>query len=349
LLSLGELLGWPVLAEPLSGLRLDASGAGRALAAGQLLIGDEVWLERHTPEAVLQVGATPTTRATQRLVAGADAVVALDRDHLDPDPNGVAERRIAIDPEAFAALAWDRRQERTIALPDGWLDAWRRADLLVHAAVDRQLDAWDEPFEGRVARDVGSFVPHGGVLWIGSSMPVRDLDTFMAPRRPPRIWNPADLVRVMGNRGASGIDGSVAAILGAATANIGPTYALVGDVTFLVDAGSLLWSGGNGPDVVIVVLANGGGQIFSLLDQARLPELHELFVTPHPVAIGDVCRAAGVGHQRVERSRDLVHALEHAARGGGVQVVEVTADPDLQRRSRAQVRDVVEATLAQEG
>ena len=98
LLSLGALLGWPVLAEPLSGLRLDASDAGRALAAGQLLIGDATWFARHRPEVVLQVGGTPTTRANQALVAAADALVVLDRDHLDPDPNGLAERRIAVDP-----------------------------------------------------------------------------------------------------------------------------------------------------------------------------------------------------------------------------------------------------------
>jgi 2-succinyl-5-enolpyruvyl-6-hydroxy-3-cyclohexene-1-carboxylate synthase len=348
LLSLGELLGWPVLAEPLSGLRLDASGAGRALAAGQLLVGDEAWRSRHRPEVVLQVGATPTTRATQRLVAEADTAVVLDRDHLDPDPNGVAERRIAVDPEAFAALAWDQREDRPSPKPDGWLEAWRRADLRVHAAVDRVLDGWDEPFEGRVARDLGAFVPHGGVLWVGSSMPVRDLDAFLAPRRPPRIWNPGDLLRVMGNRGASGIDGSVSTILGAASANIGPTYALVGDVTFLVDASSLLWAGASGPDVVIVVVNNGGGQIFSLLDQAGLPELEELFVTPHPADIGAVCAAARIGHRRVDRSGDFVTALEQAARAGGVQVVEVRADPELQRLHRADVREVVAATLARD-
>jgi 2-succinyl-5-enolpyruvyl-6-hydroxy-3-cyclohexene-1-carboxylate synthase len=348
LLSLGELLGWPVLAEPLSGLRLDASGAGRALAAGQLLIGDDGWRSRHRAEVVLQVGATPTTRATHGLVAVGDAVVVLDRDHLDPDPNRVAERRIAVDPEAFAALAWDQREDRTSTRPDGWLEAWRRADLRVHAAVDRMLDGWDDPFEGRVARDLGAFVPHGGVLWVGSSMPVRDVDAFLAPRRPPRIWNPGDLLRVMGNRGASGIDGSVSTLLGAATADIGPTYALVGDVTFLVDAGALLWAGPIAPDVVIVVVNNGGGQIFSLLDQAELPELEELFVTRHPADIGAVCAAAQVGHRRVDRSDDLVPALEQAARTGGVQVVEVSADPELQRRRRAEVRDAVAATLARD-
>ena len=139
LLSLGALLGWPVLAEPLSGLRLDASDAGRALAAGQLLLGDDTWLARHRPEVVLQVGATPTTRASQRLVAAAGALVVLDRDHLDPDPNGLAERRIAVDPEALAAQAWDRRDEltgrrRTDGRPSGvpqtsartrsWIDSW---------------------------------------------------------------------------------------------------------------------------------------------------------------------------------------------------------------------------------
>jgi len=152
----------------------------------------------------------------------------------------------------------------------------------------------------------------------------------------------------MGNRGASGIDGSVATILGVATADVGPTYALVGDVTFLVDAGSLLWSGTTGPDVVIVVVANRGGQIFSLLDQAGLPELEELFVTPHPAAIADVCAAARVRHQRVDRARDLVPALEQAARGGSVQIVEVAADPELQRQRRTEVREAVAATLAAE-
>jgi 2-succinyl-5-enolpyruvyl-6-hydroxy-3-cyclohexene-1-carboxylate synthase len=348
LLSLGEALGWPVLAEPLSGLRLDASGAGRALAAGQLVIGDGAWLDRHRPDVVLQVGATPTTRATQRLVAVAGAVVVLDRDHLDPDPNGVAERRIAVDPERFAAVAWDRHGDRRIARPSGWSETWRRADLRVHTAVDRLLDGWDQPFEGRIARDVASFVPHGGVLWVGSSMPIRDLDVFMTPRRPPRIWNPRDLLRVMGNRGASGIDGSIATILGVAGAARGPTYALVGDVTFLTDAGSLLWAGASGADVVLVVVDNGGGQIFSLLDQAALPELDELFVTRHAADIAAISTAARVGHRRVDRAGDLVPALEHAARAGGVQVVEVEADPGLQRRRRAEVRDAVAAVLARD-
>ncbi|TMK36354.1 MAG: 2-succinyl-5-enolpyruvyl-6-hydroxy-3-cyclohexene-1-carboxylic-acid synthase [Actinobacteria bacterium] len=345
LLSLGALLGWPVLAEPLSGLRLDAGRAGRALAAGQLLIGDPDWLERHRPDVVLQAGAAPTTRATQALVAGSSLVV-LDRMHLDPDPERTAERRILADPELFAALAWDAHAEDRPDAPDGWLEAWSRADLLTRAAVDRTLDPWIEPFEGRVARDLAAFLPHGAVLCIGSSSPVRDLDTFMAPRRPPRVWTTRDLLRVLGNRGASGIDGFVSTALGVAVADAGPTYALMGDLTFLHDAGALLWSGADDIDLVLVVLANGGGELFSLLPQRDLPELRDLFVTPHQIDLSALCIAAGVGHERVLRGDDLLAAVQRAARAGGTRVVEVTIDPERGRDRRAEIRAAVARTLS---
>ena len=344
LLSLGGLLGWPVLAEPLSALRLDGSDAGRALGAGQFLIGDADWLQRHRPDVVLQVGAMPTTRSTQSLVAGVETLVVLDKDHLDPDPDGRAETKIAADPEHFAAIAWDEYRGLATA-SDEWLEGWRAADLVARAAIDRELDRWEEPFEGRVARDVASFLPHGATLVIGSSTPVRDLDLFMAPRRPPRIWNAPDLVRVVGNRGASGIDGLVSTALGAAMGSTGPTVALLGDLSFLYDAGALLWSSRLGVDAVFVVLANGGGQIFSMLDQASLPEFEELFLTPHPASIAKVAEAAGAGYELVDRAADLTTSLERAIRDGGVQVIEVEIDAVRDRARRAELRDRVAEAL----
>jgi len=346
LLSLGEILGWPVLAEPLSGLRIDGGEAGGSLGAGQSLLGDDDWIAAHEPEVVLQVGATPTTRATQALVAAADTVVVLDRLHLDPDPERRAERRIHVDPDLFAALAWDRYADRRPAAPDGWLVSWRRADLIARTTIDRLLERWDEPFEGRVARDVASFVPHGAIVCVGSSSPVRDLDTFMTPRRPPRIWTERDLVRVVANRGASGIDGFVSTVLGVAAADAGPTYALLGDLTLLHDAGGLLWSNRDGVDAVLVVLANGGGEIFSLLPQRDLPEHRELFLTPHRVDIEALCHAAGAGHERIDRSGELLPAVRRAAGRSGVDVVEVAIDPALGRDRRAEIRAAVARSLA---
>jgi 2-succinyl-5-enolpyruvyl-6-hydroxy-3-cyclohexene-1-carboxylate synthase len=333
-----------VLAEPLSGLRVDAGDAGRALAAGQALLGDAEWLDRHRPEVVLQVGATPTTRATQALIRDAGRLVVLDSDHLDPDPDGRAERRIEVDPERFAAVAWDHR-DGTAAADPAWLEAWRTSDLLARRAIDRTLEATDAPSEGRIARDVASFLPHGATLMIGNSTPVRDLDHFMAPRRPPRIWTAPDLLRVIGNRGASGIDGLVSTALGAAAGTDRPTVALLGDLTFLYDAGAMLWSARLGVDATFVVPANGGGQIFGLLDQGALPEFDELFATPHPASIGGVCKAAGADHRVVERGPDLAPALERAMRAGGIQVIEVPIDASRDRGRRGAVREAVRTAL----
>jgi 2-succinyl-5-enolpyruvyl-6-hydroxy-3-cyclohexene-1-carboxylate synthase len=218
-------------------------------------------------------------------------------------------------------------------------------DLVTRAAVDRTLDAWDEPFEGRVARDVATFLPHRANLVVGNSMPVRDLDACMAPRRPPRVWSAPDLLRVFANRGASGIDGMVSTTLGVAAGGDRPTVALLGDLSFLYDAGALLWSSTLGVEAVFVVLANGGGQIFASLDQRAVPELERLFVTPHPAAIEDVCRAARAEHQLVDRAGGLAPALERAVREGGVQVVEVPIDAARDRARREELRTRVAGAI----
>jgi 2-succinyl-5-enolpyruvyl-6-hydroxy-3-cyclohexene-1-carboxylate synthase len=152
---------------------------------------------------------------------------------------------------------------------------------------------------------------------------------------------------VIGNRGASGIDGLVSTALGVAAANsAGPTVAVLGDLSFLYDAGALLWSSRLEVDVTFVVLTNGGGQIFSMLDQAALPEFDRLFLTPHPASIAAVCEAAHADHRTVRHSSELTSALEGAIRAGGVQVLEVEIDADLDRARRSELRSTVRNALA---
>ena len=94
-----EMVGWPIVAEPISGSRRP----GACLAAGQALIGSE-WASAHRPEVLIQFGAAPTTRTTQAFVASADKVVVADRFHLDPDPERVASWRLAVDPDALGGV-----------------------------------------------------------------------------------------------------------------------------------------------------------------------------------------------------------------------------------------------------
>jgi len=199
------------------------------------------------------------------------------------------------------------------------------------------MDGWEEPFEPRIARDVAAWAPDGGFLFVGNSTPVRDLDLAMVPR---------DGLRVLANRGASGIDGLVSTALGVAAAERGPTVALLGDLSFLHDAGAVLWNAPRAFALTIVVVNNGGGHVFSLLPQRDLPEHRQLFVTPHTVDVGALCRAGGAGHDRVERASELLPALDRAAGAGGLHVVEVMVDAELGLRRRREMQDAVDAALA---
>ena len=327
LVELSRRSRWPLIAEPTSGHRSPG-----ALSAGQFLLADERFRSSHTPDAVLQFGAAPTSRAGLELIRRAGTLLIVDQDHLVADPHRKASLTVRVEAAALESeltAALEPRAETT------WWRAWHDADGSARAAVDGELDRDDRPFEGRVARDLAASLPEGSTLVVGSSMPVRDLDAYMAPR---------DGLGVIANRGASGIDGFVSTALGVAASGV-PTTAYCGDLTLLHDVGSLLWSARRGLDAVFVVPNNDGGVIFSFLPQRALPELEELFTTPHGLDLASICRAAVAGHARVERAAELVPAIEAARTAGGVHVVEVPIDREDNVRRHAEVHAAVADAL----
>jgi 2-succinyl-5-enolpyruvyl-6-hydroxy-3-cyclohexene-1-carboxylate synthase len=323
-------LQWPLLAEPASGLRLP----GRALAAGQPLIADERFRQAHRPDLVLQIGATPTTRAAQTLVreAGTLVVVESNRRHADPDRRAT----LTLDDE-LASLVPSLLPRITPRASIAWSQSWSAADRTVRNAIDELLDSWDEPFEGRIARDVAAALPDGAILFAGSSMPVRDLDHYMAPR---------ESVRVLGNRGASGIDGSVSTTLGIAQSGA-PAFGLIGDLALLHDASGLLWSARRAGHAVLVVVDNNGGGIFSLLPQAGVEheEFETLFGTPHDLDIEALARVAGAEYFPVNTAGELRPAIDHAAAANGVQIVHVLVDRGRAVVLRRAVAEAVSSAL----
>ena len=327
ILELASRLGWPVIAEPTSGLRVPGT-----LRGAQFLLSNARFLETYRPEVVVQFGAAPTSRAGLGLVGAASRLLIVDPDDLVADPQGHAERRFVVHAGQLVSGAVDRTSEGSRR---AWLEAWHEADERARDAVDATIDAWDEPYEGRIARDVAACLPDGSSLVVGSSMPVRDLDAYMLPREG---------LRVLANRGASGIDGFVSTALGVAAVGA-QTTALCGDLTLLHDVGSLIWSAGRGHDCVFLVPNNDGGVIFSFLPQRDLPELEELFTTPHGLDLGAVCHAAGAGHVRVEHAADLIPAIVRGHDAGGVHVVEVPIDRARNVQMHAEVQAAVGAAL----
>src|SRR6266542_3855485 len=240
--------GWPVLADPLSGARRGPA----AVSTYDTLLRLPDFAAEHRPDLVVRVGAGPTSKALAGWLDESVPQLVVDPEGGWLDPGRAAGGRLVADPSALLAAGAGAK----------WLDRWRAADALARRAIDELLDGMEEPFEGRVARDLVAALPAGATLLVGSSMPVRDVDAFAAPR---------EALRLLANRGASGIDGLVATTLGAAAAGEGPTAALLGALAFLHDATSVLGAARRPRGAALVVCDNDGGGIFSFLPQARLP------------------------------------------------------------------------------
>ncbi|MGH8907643.1 MAG: 2-succinyl-5-enolpyruvyl-6-hydroxy-3-cyclohexene-1-carboxylic-acid synthase [Egibacteraceae bacterium] len=327
LLRLAEAAGWPVLAEPTSGLRAGPN----AISTAHHLLATEPFAQDHRPDLLVVVGKIGLSRAVLALLGGEAPQVLLDPHGAWLDPARVTPRVVVGDPTLTACEVAARLPQRPAP---GWLDSWRDAEAKARAALDGLLDLGDEPSEPRTARDLAALVPDGGLLVAASSMPIRDLNLAMAPRAG---------LRIIGNRGASGIDGFTSTAVGAALAHDGPTVALAGDLSLLHDQNGLVIGPGEPrPDLAIVVVNNDGGGIFSLLPgMSGQPGFERLFATPHGVDLAHLAKATGCGHRLVERAADLPAALD----GAGLRLVEIRTDRAANARLHQRLQDAVSAAV----
>lgn len=303
---------WPILADPLSGLRVGPD----AVSTYDALLRVRGFAEAHEPELVVRLGAMPTSKPLARWLEPPRPVVRVCGDGAWLDPARADDTLLVTDPAVLLDTLADRLTPRA---DTAWHAEWMVANRRARAALDGHLDQSDELCEGRIARDVYGAVPDGTRLVVASSMPVRDLESFAAPR---------DGVRALANRGVNGIDGFVSTALGVAAARPArPTVALTGDLCFLHDAGGLLGAARRGLDVVFVVVDNDGGGIFSFLPQAEWPEhFEQVFGAPHGVDLGALALAHGLQVHTAERGSEVVPALVAALAAGGVQLVLARTD-----------------------
>ncbi|SDC12468.1 2-succinyl-5-enolpyruvyl-6-hydroxy-3-cyclohexene-1-carboxylate synthase [Geodermatophilus telluris] len=313
--------GWPVVAEPSGG-----AWTGDAVRGGALLLGAPGWLDAHRPERVVVVGRPTLSRPVSALLA--DARVRVQTVAVAPRWPDAGRTSAAVGRDALPAGA---------PAGNGWAGAWRDAAGRVGTAVDALLDAAPGLTAARLARDVVAALPAGGLLVLGSSTPVRDVDRLAVPR--------GDLT-VLANRGVAGIDGTVSTAVGAALVHGGPAVALMGDLTFLHDLQGLLTGEGEPrPDLTVVVPDNDGGGIFAQLEPggpAHARDYRRVFGTPHGRDLVAVAEALGWAATAVTTAQELTAALAL----GGPRVVVVRTDQRAEADLAVAVRDAAVRTLA---
>jgi 2-succinyl-5-enolpyruvyl-6-hydroxy-3-cyclohexene-1-carboxylate synthase len=279
------------------------------------LLRDEDFAAAHSPELVIRVGDLPTSKPLRAWLAAADAFqVALAPDGVLQDPDGVVGLSVPADP----ALALAELNEQVARAPDAaWVDAWRRAEGAAAEAIARALE--EELSEPRVAAELGRRLPHDATLFVASSMPVRDVETFF----PARVDPP----HVLSNRGANGIDGTVSTAFGVAAATAEPVVLLIGDVALAHDLGGLLAASRLGLKLTIVLLNNDGGGIFHFLPLAGEDDVFEEHVaTPTGLDFSRAAALFGCEHRPVADADDFGAALDQALGSEATTILEVRTD-----------------------
>jgi 2-succinyl-5-enolpyruvyl-6-hydroxy-3-cyclohexene-1-carboxylate synthase len=258
-------LGWPVLADPRSGARVPGEEGSPTVAAADACLRVESFAASHVPEVVLHLGQRWASRVVGDWLDSASAAGAVQV-HVDPhwawrDPGRKADLVLPADPDHVIDALCSRETAGggsagfPVRAPSVWSEGWAEAEAVAQHAIERVLGRHAEV---GVARALFAWLPAGSTVVASSSMPVRDLEWFAAPRSDPP--------RVLANRGANGIDGVMSTTLGvtaAAGGTGGPVVGFLGDLAFLNDSPALV-RGRREPvsPAVLVVVDNGGGGIF---------------------------------------------------------------------------------------
>ncbi|MCC7023830.1 MAG: 2-succinyl-5-enolpyruvyl-6-hydroxy-3-cyclohexene-1-carboxylic-acid synthase [Thermomicrobiales bacterium] len=321
-IALAHVSGYPILADPLSGLRF---GAG---AREGIITAYDPFLRVHpdpaalAPDVVIRTGAIPTSKPLlQFLAAHPGETHAL----IDPGPPR--------DPDRLATIVMHADEAMTLRAIAGalegrehdwsraWRNLWRDLDCRASRAIADALVTTEEPFEGRAIAVLADLLPDRATLVAGNSMPIRDVDAF--------VRGDGRRVRIVSNRGANGIDGVVSSALGAAAVVTGPLALVLGDLSFYHDLNGLLAAGRFGIAATIVVLNNDGGGIFSFLPQAGLLDeatFETLFGTPAGIDVEAAARLYGASYARPRDWPAFRCAVERSLRNPGLDIIEVVTD-----------------------
>ncbi len=324
--ELGRKTEFPILADPLSGVRF---GPGEAIVVG----GYDSWLDAvdwPDPDLLFRFGASPTSKTLREYLRDSGA-----RQFL-VDPAGkwreatfsATDLVVADGTELARALAAD------LASPVAnteWRDGFAGAETRYWELTDAEPDRL---FEGAILERVFEAAPDPATIFVSNSMPVRDADRFARPRE-------ADLT-VLGNRGASGIDGITSSALGAGGATDDPLVLVTGDLAYYHDMNGLLAVSRLGIDATIVLLNNDGGGIFHMLPiEGFDPPFTGQFKTPHGLDFEPTGDLYGLEFDRVRSLSGFEEAHEASLSSSGTQVIEVCLDGEESHRTRETIHERV--------
>jgi len=349
LTRLALCLGYPILADPLSQLRSGVSQQSMILTSYDAFLRIDHFIEIAQPELIIRFGAMPTSKPLLLYLKryASTPLVVIDGNNSWEEPTQLASQFIHANPTAlcndlfYAAEQHRIAEVRPSVASRTWLSLWQDTDNITQQALLNTIYDFREIFEGRVFSELPNLLQDGTTLYVGNSMPVRDLDTF--------FWSSEQRIRIMGNRGANGIDGVVSSALGAsAVTENEPTVLVLGDLSFFHDLNGLLAARLYKLNLTVILINNDGGGIFSFLPQATHPEhFEQLFGTPTGLNFQSVVEMYGGRFQKVDNWDAFRKAVIQGLHSSGLDVIEIPTERTGNVKMHRQLWEVIQKAIVE--
>ncbi|WP_421102357.1 2-succinyl-5-enolpyruvyl-6-hydroxy-3-cyclohexene-1-carboxylic-acid synthase [Sporosarcina psychrophila] len=308
--NFAKALEWPVLCDPLSNLRTEVPEQCIALCIDHYdaLLKSDAFKEKVVPDTVIRFGAQPVAKPLSLYLKKVrpTTVIAVDESPEFRDSLGVVTHHIQTSSETVMKIIVDKPKT-------SYTELWTMANEAASAITNKYEGVAGD--EGIFAKTLFEHLPTESDLVSGSSMPIRDVDTFF--RKTDKD------ITIFANRGTNGIDGVVSTAFGIQAARKRPTWLLIGDLSFLHDVNGLIVTRFHEADLTIVIINNDGGGIFSYLPQADAGNhFEELFGTPTGLTFGHIAAMYDAQYAAIHTPEEFGMELDKA-KEKPVRIIEV--------------------------
>ena len=318
---LAEKLNFPIIADPLSQLRSGQHSLENIIEAYDTFLRNDDAKAFLKPDVILRFGAMPISKALTIFIKenGDVEQYVIDGGGGWRDPASLSTNMIFCNETLFCEKLETYTVEKSSA---DFLTAWKRVNQLSKDTMISLSDITDLS-EGKLFYQLAEMLPEGAALFVGNSMPIRDLDSFFLSNHKT--------IKVMANRGANGIDGTVSTALGAAL-NTSSMYLVLGDLTFFHDLNGLIAAKLYNININIILINNNGGGIFSFLPQSEHPKNFEfLFGTPIGIDFEHAVKMFNGNYIKIEDWDHFGAEMRKSINSTGINVYEIVTNRERNR------------------
>lgn len=318
-----EIISWlekhpiPIICDSLSPLR-NTNFHNRILRYENLLR-DLSFAKSFLPDLFIILGPLPTSKTLRQWIDSSNSKrIVIEHRGLNVDPLSSPSKRFQLQHKCLKYIKFKD-------IEFDWLKNWISHQEMVENKLELEFAKELPCFEAKLSYLLSLHLPNECQLHTANSMPIRDLEWF---------WQAGDKkIFLSGNRGVNGIDGTLGTAIGIAHKAKKATFLLTGELAFLHDSNSLLFSKEFEGSLNIFLINNQGGGIFENLAVSNQPEFEKCFATPQNCNFEYLCKANNVEFSKPKTWEETIPLIEKPIEQG-IRLIEFNTD----RKSDKKVR-----------